>query len=102
MRRRDILKRPAMFLGLHCLKCGRHVDNRYVATTYDVGGGVTRVRYCECGAKITSLEHVVGADMDGLVITRLEKGTGRGRGPGTPKSIVRQVARALGGTVTNL
>ena len=100
------MKRPALFLGLHCLKCGRHVENRYVATTYDVGGGVTRVRYCECGAKISTLEHVVGADMDGLIVTGLlgqnYGGPGGKSGVGNPKSIVRQIVRAFGGKVVNL
>lgn len=99
-------QRPAVYLGLYCPKCGERIDNGYIAMTYGTAGGVERVRYCSCGAKVTSLERLIGADQDGLLITGLlgqnYGGPGGKSGQGNPKSLIRQLARALGGTVTNL
>lgn len=77
---------------------------RLVARTTSCEVGVVRHRYCDCGACVTTVEHVLDADLAGcLLVEGLDRGrTCRGRGPGNDLSMVRQLVRRLGGTITEL
>lgn len=92
--------------GLRCPKCRREVDNRYVASSYPGEGGHVRRRFCQCHAEIVSLEAVIGADLDCIIIFGLQGqnygGPGGRTGVGNPKSQVMQMARSLGGKTMSI
>lgn len=92
--------------GLHCPKCDREVDSRYIASSYPVSEGHMRRRFCECGAEVLTIEKVVGANIDGFIAWGLlgqnYGGPGGKTGAGNPKSLAMSFIRNLGGKVKSL
>jgi hypothetical protein len=83
---------------ISCPKCGKDLNVRMVAGSKQSEAGLVRQRYCVCGALVTTIERVLDADIDGILI----EGLGRGKGPGSDLSFVRSLVRRLGGSVVEL
>jgi hypothetical protein len=89
-------------MTLKCPKCDADVNVRMVAESKQGVAGLVRRRYCQCGACVTTIERVLAADFDGILVENLSKGPGRGRGPGSDLSLIRMLVKRLGGVVTEL
>lgn len=88
---------------MRCPRCDRVVNSRMVAKTVPIELGLLRRRFCECGAEVTTIERVLDADIQGLLVEGLEGHPHkRGSCPGTDRALVSQLVRRLGGSVTSL
>lgn len=56
-------------VGLNCPNCGEDLRHAYIAKSHPMPGGQRRLRYCpSCHAPVDSLEQVVGAGRNVLMI----------------------------------
>lgn len=85
-------------MSLICPKCSKDVNPRLVARTKSCEVGIVRQRFCVCGANVTTIERVLDADIDGILVD----GLAQGKGGSGPLSQVCQLVRALGGGVVRI